>query len=355
MKEKYSGEKFFSKSFGKKFSSFLRQEKYSQHFILCDDNTNISCLPVLITEVPETAPAIVIKVYAGEENKNLQALEYVWKRLSEEHADRRAVLINLGGGMICDLGGFAAATYKRGIDFVHVPTSLLGQADAAVGGKQGIDFLNYKNQLGVFTLPAAIFVHESFLLTLPEEQMKSGFAEIVKHALIVGGKFWKEVRVISNLKEVNWSPLIEKSLEAKSAVVEKDPREKNLRKVLNFGHTIGHAIESFLLGKKEKTLHGFCVAAGMIGELYLSSIICGLSLKKRDEAFALIKKHFPRPGIAEDDFDEIIRLMEQDKKNSAGKIRMVLLRKPGEPEIDCNADEILIREALHYTLHFYEE
>ena len=355
MKEKYNGEKFFSKSFGKKFSSFLREEKYSQHFILCDDNTNISCLPVLITEVPEIAPAIVIKVYAGEENKNLLALEYVWKRLTEGHADRKAVLINLGGGMICDLGGFAAATYKRGIDFIHVPTTLLSQADAAIGGKQGIDFLNYKNQIGVFKLPEAIFIHESFLLTLPEEQIKSGFAEIVKHALIAGGKFWKQVRSISNLQEVNWSPVIEQSLATKSAVVEKDPHEKNLRKVLNFGHTIGHAIESFLLGKKVKTLHGFCVSAGMIGELYLSSIICGLSLKKRDEAFALIKKHFPPPQITEDDFEPLINLMKQDKKNYGGKIRMVLLEKPGKPVIDCNADEILIREALHYMLHFYED
>jgi len=306
-----------------------------------------------MNEIPELAQAIVIKIYAGEGHKNIQALEYVWKRLTEENADRNAVLINLGGGMICDLGGFAAGTYKRGIDFIHVPTTLLGLVDAAIGGKQGIDFLHFKNQIGVFKNPD-VFIHPSFLLTLPEEQMRSGFAEVVKHALIAGGKFWKQVRVIESMKEVNWKPLIEESISLKVAVTEVDPMEKKFRKVLNFGHTIGHAIESVLLSNNQNTLHGFCVAAGMIGELYLSSIIGGLSPKKRDEALSFIKKHFPLLSFSENDFDAILSFMKQDKKNHGGKIRMVLLKKFGEPKIDCEVDEVMIREALNFMIRSYD-
>jgi len=255
--------------------------------------------------------------------------------------------------MVCDLGGFAAATYKRGIDFIHVPTTVLSMADASVGGKQGIDFMNYKNHIGVFQFPAAIFIHEPFLLTLPDEQKKSGFAEIIKHALIVGGKFWKKVKAISNLHDVSWKEIIEESIAIKSSVVDKDPREKDLRKILNFGHTIGHSIESFLLSKNQSTLHGYCIAAGMIGELYLSSIICGSSEKKRDEAIELIKKHFTRVDISENDFDVLIALMKQDKKNYDGKIQMVLLEKFGKPKIDCEVDEVMIKEALNFIIRSY--
>ncbi|MEO5673598.1 MAG: 3-dehydroquinate synthase [Chitinophagales bacterium] len=353
MKDKNAGKKVFSKSFGKKFSSFLEEKKYTKHFLLCDDNTHVSCLPVLLSEIPEMAAASVIKIYDGEEHKNIYAVEYVWEKLTGENADRNAVLINLGGGMVCDLGGFAAATFKRGIDFIHVPTTLLSMADAAVGGKQGIDFMNYKNQIGVFKMPAAIFIHESFLLTLPEEQLKSGFAEIIKHALLAGGKFWKEILELPSLKEINWVNIIEQSLAAKAAVVEKDPYEKSIRKVLNFGHTIGHAIESFQLSKNQNTHHGFCIAAGMMGELYLSSLLCGLSLKKRDQALAVIKNIFPPPAIAADDFEQILDFMKHDKKNSGGKIQFVLLEGIGEPRIECPVNEIMIMESLRFISSSY--
>jgi 3-dehydroquinate synthase len=352
--EKAAVKIFYPKNFRKAFAAFLDEKKYYKVFILCDEHTNDLCLPVLIRESPAVLPAIIIKIYAGEEHKNLQAAEYVWKRLTEENADRKSLLINLGGGMVCDLGGFVAATYKRGIDFIHIPTTLLAQSDAAIGGKQGIDFLHYKNQVGVFRQPSAIFLFDEFLSTVPPDQLKSGFAEIVKHAFIAGGKFRKRVYEISDLAHADWNPLIEESAGLKKAVVEKDPYEKGLRKVLNFGHTIGHAVESLLLLKKIETLHGFCVAIGMIGELYLSTVVCGLSFRKRDEATDFIRKHFPLLSFGEDDIDLIIGLMRQDKKNSEGKIKMVLLEKFGQPVIDCEVNEKMIREALQFILHLYQ-
>lgn len=335
-------------------SSFLKDKNYSAHFILTDDNTHKHCLPVFTDNFrgrafdPETGG--IIKIYAGEQHKNIQAVEYVWKRLSEANADRNSVLINLGGGMVCDLGGFAAATYKRGIDFIHVPTSLLAMCDAAIGGKQGIDFLNFKNQVGVFESPRRVFINDGFLKTLPQEQLVSGFAEVVKHAFIAGGKFRKSVMEIDDLAKVRWKKIISASIDLKLSVVNRDPFEKNFRKVLNFGHTIGHALESFLLDKKLSPLHGNCVAAGMIGELYLSCICCGLSDKKREEAVSFIKSFFPKINFDEADISTIISLMKQDKKNSGGKIKMVLLEKFGKPMIDQEVDEMLIEEALRFVL-----
>jgi len=340
----------FTRNFQKNLSQFLKRKNYSRYFILTDDNTNVHCLPVLLTDIPELISASEIKIYAGEEHKSLAAVEYVWKKLTEEKADRNAILINLGGGMICDLGGFAASTYKRGIDFIHVPTSLLAQADAAIGGKQGIDFLNYKNQIGVFNQPAAVFIHDEFLKTLPEEQITSGFAEVVKHGLIAGGALWKKIVSIDRLTEVIWSEIVAESIEVKLAVVERDPEEKNMRKVLNFGHTIGHAIESWLLNQKKSTYHGHCIAAGMIGELYLSCVCCGLSESKRDSAISVIRKHFPKISFSEIDFDSLIELMKHDKKNAGASIRMVLLHKFGQPVIDVETDELQIREALRFMI-----
>jgi len=341
-------ENIFTKNLGKNLTHFLEKKNYSQHFILMDENTHQLCLPPLQQEVPELASAIRIKIYAGEEHKNIRAAEYVWQRLTEEKADRKAVLINLGGGMVCDLGGFAASTYKRGIDFIHVPTTLLSQVDAAIGGKNGIDFMNYKNQVGMFHEPAAIFIHDEFLSTLPIEQISSGFAEVMKHALLVGGKLWKRITPLGDLKDVIWNELVEESMAVKLAIVEKDPKEKHLRKVLNFGHTIGHAIESWMMTEKKTTFHGHCIAAGMMGELYLSSSCLCLPEKKRNEALTVIKKHFPKIVFAENDFDALIDLMKQDKKNEQGTIRMALLRKFGSPVIDVEVDEMQIRNALKF-------
>jgi 3-dehydroquinate synthase len=276
-KNTFERNQIFTKNFSGELSRFLKKKKYSNHFILVDDHTVNYCLPVLLREVAALESSSIIEIFSGEAFKNIETAEHVWEQLTERHADRRSVLINLGGGMVCDLGGFVAGTYKRGIDFIHIPTTLLSQSDAAYGGKQAIDFLNYKNQVGIFKDPAGIFVSTVFLDSLPAEQVNNGFAEVVKHGLLAGGELWKKIHTIRNLEDVKWKELVRDSIKVKLAVVEKDPFETGLRKILNFGHTIGHAIETNLMNKGEETLHGFCIAAGMIGELFLSHTVCGLS------------------------------------------------------------------------------
>jgi 3-dehydroquinate synthase len=346
--KKLPGEKIFFKKFGKELSEFLLHKKYSAHFILVDDNTVNHCLPILLKEVEILESAAVIEIFSGETFKNIDTAQAVWEKLTELHADRNAVLINLGGGMVCDLGGFAAATYKRGIDFIHVPTTLLSQADAAYGGKQGIDFLNFKNQVGIFKQPAAIFVNTTFLKTLPDEQLVNGFAEVVKHGLLAGGKLWKQVVSVENMNEVNWKKMVADSAAIKLEVVHEDPFEKGLRKILNFGHTIGHAIETHLMNTGRETPHGFCIAAGMIGELFLSSQLYGFPQKKLEAVTAFIHHHFPdcSPGAASD--DDLLQLMKQDKKNRDGKIQFVLLKNIGEPVIGIEAGDEDIKKALQF-------
>lgn len=347
-KKKSAYGNIYYKNISKAFADFLHRKQYSTHFILVDENTGNHCLPVLLREMPRLHDASVIEIFAGESFKNIESVQQVWEQLTEQRADRKSVLINLGGGMVCDLGGFAAATYKRGIDFIHVPTTLLSQTDAAYGGKQGIDFHHYKNQVGVFKEPAATFVKTGFLATLPAEQLINGFAEVVKHGLLAGGKFWKRVQSIDELSTVKWEKIVADSSQIKLSVVEKDPFEKGFRKILNFGHTIGHSIETNLLNRGEDALHGFCIAAGMTAELFLSVSCCGLSEKKMLAAVALLHRHFP-PVKMDPAFDDVLlELMKQDKKNRGGQVQFALLKDIGEPVINVGADEKLIRQSLDY-------
>jgi 3-dehydroquinate synthase len=329
-------------------TDFLRKKSYSAHFILVDDVTANHCLPLLLKQQPILHEAEVIEIFSGEEYKDIETVQRVWEKLSEHNADRNAVLINLGGGVVCDLGGFAAATYKRGIDFIHIPTTLLAQVDAAFGGKQGIDFMHFKNQVGVFQMPSAVVVDVMYLKTLPEEQVQNGFAEVVKHSLLAGDDYWKKISRIENLEQVNWRKIVSDSIDFKMSVVKKDPAEKGLRKILNFGHTIGHAIETFKLSNHEMALHGFCIAAGMIGELFLSEKILGLKQKQFEEAVAFLKNHFPLVTIEEKDFEAILQLMKQDKKNEKGKIRMALLKEIGKPKWDVEVSQEDILSALSF-------
>ncbi|MBX7109708.1 MAG: 3-dehydroquinate synthase [Chitinophagales bacterium] len=338
----------FYKNFGRSFTDFLAGKKYSAHFILVDDQTVNYCLPYLLREVELLKAAKVIEIFSGEAFKNIDTAQQIWEQLTDAHADRHAVLINLGGGMVCDTGGFAAATFKRGIDFIHVPTTLLSQVDAAYGGKQGIDFNHFKNQVGVFKNPVAIFVQVELLKTLPQEQWVNGFAEVVKHALLAGGKNWKQIKGTEDLAAVNWRKAVHDSSAIKLEIVARDPLEMDLRKILNFGHTIGHAIETHLLNRGEPVLHGYCVAAGMIGELFLSQQLCGFPAKKMQEAIGLIRRHFPDVQIHADFDAELVGLMKQDKKNKAGRIQFALLQDIGEPVIGVETDEQFIVQALDY-------
>ncbi len=324
--------------------------KYSSLFILTDENTNKFCIPALKKSGPKFQDAKVICVSSGEQNKTLQTVENIWQKLFEGKADRNSVLINLGGGVTTDMGGFAAATYKRGIDFIHVPTTLLCMADACIGGKTGIDFNSVKNAIGVFKNPQAVFIYPEFLRTLSPDEYKSGLAEIIKHGLIAGKKIWKDLVQTLNTTDASMlsSEQIAATLKTKLAIVQQDPEEKNIRRTLNFGHTVGHALESWQIKKGEKTFHGHCVAAGMIAELHLSEQQAKLSAKDKEEAVNLIKNIFPKVNFSENDIPEIINLMEQDKKNSSGKIGFVLMKNKGEMAINQFVDKENIKKALSY-------
>src|SRR5688500_10356753 len=250
----------FTKAPAKDLKQFLDERKYSKITILADENTRQHCYPV-VSEI--LGPHEVINIKSGEEHKSLETCQFIWQSMTDQHLDRHSVLIIIGGGVLGDMGGFCAATYKRGIDFILVPTTLLSQVDASIGGKLGIDFQHFKNHIGVFQTPALTVLHSGFLDTLPAPEKRSGFAEVIKHALIADAPVWEEIRKYS-LDDQPWPMLLEHSVKVKLNVVRSDPYEKGLRKTLNAGHTIGHAVETFLLQSGRKVLHGEAVAAGLV-------------------------------------------------------------------------------------------
>jgi 3-dehydroquinate synthase len=289
----------------------------------------------------------VITVKNGEEHKNLDACTQIWKAMTLQQLDRHSVLIVIGGGVLGDMGGFCAATYKRGIDFVLIPTTLLSQVDASIGGKLGVDFNNFKNHIGVFQIPALTLLHSAFLKTLPPAEIRSGFAEIIKHTLISDAEMWNIIKT-RTLKDQDWDRLIRHSVEFKSRVVEEDPKEKGLRKILNAGHTIGHAIESFLLETDRKVMHGEAIAAGLICENYIATKIGSLSRSSHDEITCYILSVYGKVGISQADDEEIAKLTLQDKKNKGDKILCVLLEKPGKAKWDCQISIDDVKGALSF-------
>ncbi len=293
------------------FPQWLDNQGYSQLFVITDTNVQAHCLPAFLgkTGLSPNTPLIVIE--PGEAQKNLATCATIWDAMRAAKLDRHALVLNLGGGVIGDMGGFCAATWKRGIDFVQVPTTLLAMTDAAIGGKLGVDFQGLKNIIGVFQQPAAVFVDPDFLDTLPERELRSGFAEVVKHALIGDRELWTQLGDHHSAKNA-----LEASIGVKVRIVQEDPHEKGLRMLLNFGHTIGHAIESFFLETEAPLTHGEAIAIGMICELEGS--------ERRDEVAAFIHRIFPHRHIPESAFPVIWALMQQDKKNALGKVRMAL-------------------------------
>ncbi|MCK6694924.1 MAG: 3-dehydroquinate synthase, partial [Thermoanaerobaculia bacterium] len=250
--------------------AWLRKHDYSQIFMVTDENVRQYCLSVFLQKagLPASVPLVVIP--AGEWHKNLSAGEQIWQAMFNARLDRKALVINLGGGVIGDMGGFCAATFKRGVDFIQVPTTLLAMTDAAIGGKLGVDFQGIKNAVGVFRNPAAVFADPLFLQTLPPRELRSGFAEVIKHALIGDPVLWEKIRNIPagrlGAGNADWSDLLHASIAVKVRVVTEDPLEKGIRALLNFGHTIGHAIESYFLNTDDPLTHGEAVAIGMVCE-----------------------------------------------------------------------------------------
>ncbi|MFM1874337.1 MAG: hypothetical protein RL266_74 [Bacteroidota bacterium] len=308
--------------------------------ILCDSNT-IRCLEYLHVACPLTQNLPVIEIAEGEQRKNLKTCEMVWYQLTEHGTDRNTILLNVGGGVVTDLGGFVASTYMRGIRFVQIPTSLLGMVDAAIGGKTGIDFGGLKNMIGTFARAEAVIVDSNFLKTLPSRHYRNGLAEVLKHAFI------SDPEMLAMIEE-NEDELISRSVQVKMDVVVRDEFESGERKKLNFGHTIGHAIESHLLDGEKEVLHGEAVAAGMIMGSFLSNRIAGLSKEELLSILEVIDSVFSRIELSGADWKAIKKLMLFDKKNSNGSVRFVLLKSIGHAVTDQAVTEHLLDEAFHF-------
>lgn len=328
---------------GEMLQSFLSSKSYSSLGVLTDSNTVEFCYPLIKDFLPAHK---LMQLPAGEEHKNLATCEQVWTQLTEHHFDRHSLLIVLGGGVLGDMGGFCAATYKRGIDFLLMPTTLLAQVDASVGGKLGIDFKKFKNHIGVFCEPSATLISPAFLSTLPHRELRSGFAEIIKHCIISDKKMWDVIRT-RTIEQQQWDELIAHSVAFKKQVIEKDPREKGLRKILNFGHTVGHAVESYFLNTTERLFHGEAIGVGMIAEAFIARKNSMISDIELSEITQYLRKVYPAVKLPAD-AEAIIALMLQDKKNKGNKILMALPDGIGQARWDVEVSREEIAESLKY-------
>lgn len=327
----------------------VAQNKYSKIFLLVDENTKLHCKPLFL-DMFESAIDAVLEIPSGEEHKHIHTCLQLWEQLSRLDGDRKSLLINLGGGVLTDMGGFVASTFKRGIDFINIPTTLLSMVDASIGGKTGVDLGFLKNQIGVINQPQMVLVFPEFLKTLDERQTKSGYAEMLKHGLIQDKAYWNDLTENQNFTD---PACIQKSIAIKNEVVLQDPTEQGLRKILNFGHTLGHAIESYCLDNPNKRtlLHGEAIAVGMILEGYLSHELRGLSRLALDDIKKGFLAHFDRVDFNEEDIDAILQLLKYDKKNSHGNVNFVLLQAIGTAVTDIKVPEELFPKAFAY----YEE
>ncbi|CAM1366743.1 3-dehydroquinate synthase [Tenacibaculum soleae] len=328
-------------------ANLIRHNNYSSIFILVDDNTLTHCYPRFMSLLDTDKTIEVIQIDAGEIHKNIETCVGVWNVLTELGADRKSLLITLGGGVITDLGGFVAATFKRGIDFINVPTTLLSMVDASVGGKTGIDLGVLKNQIGLFANPIMIVLDPEYLHTLSAREIRSGTAEIIKYGMTHDVKLFNEIKGNASLNIID---LIHRSIEIKNEVVLKDPKEQNIRKVLNWGHTIGHGVESYFLEnpEKENLTHGEAIAIGMVCETFLSSKILDFPSDKLQEVKKAIITIYGKIDIKKEDFSSIIELMKHDKKNIGGEINFVLLSDYENFELNCKVSNQLIKDSLNY-------
>ncbi|MCF6170529.1 MAG: 3-dehydroquinate synthase [Bacteroidales bacterium] len=325
-------------------------EQFKQAIILVDEHVEKYCLPVFREKLPLFSYQGVIRIQSGEEQKNLDQTIHIWDELTRMQVDRDSLLVILGGGVVSDIGGFAASTFKRGIKFINFPTTLLGMVDAAIGGKTGIDFGNFKNQVGLFSDPCSVVVDPVFLDTLEDIQWQSGFAEVLKYGLIMDRELWR-LMLGKHYREIDqWNKIIIRAARDKIDIVRHDALEKGLRKNLNFGHTIGHAIESYFLKSGHPVTHGKAIAAGMICEAWLSSRIYEFECNRLSEIVEMIDINFRRFDLDEAVVPELLDLMRQDKKVRDGKLRFSLLRKLGKAVHDIEVDMNLVRESVQFYI-----
>ena len=328
-----------------KLQEYLQSHTYSKVAVIVDENSNEHCLPIIKHLVQD---ATIIQIQSGEENKTLTTCEHIWTALTEAQFDRKSLVINLGGGVIGDMGGFCASTYKRGIDFIQIPTTLLSQVDASVGGKLGIDFHSFKNHIGLFREPNAVLIDSIFLKTLPQNEIRSGFAEIIKHCLIADGDEWQKIKIAA-YQEINWSERVPHSVAIKAQVVAEDPEEKGWRKVLNFGHTIGHGIEShYLTIPGKKLLHGEAIAIGMITEAYISLKRGYLSEEELNEISQYILSVYGKVMLEDGLIDAVLPTILQDKKNEGKTINCTLLESIGKGIVNIPITKEEIADSLAY-------
>ncbi|MBT4903672.1 MAG: 3-dehydroquinate synthase [Flavobacteriaceae bacterium] len=331
-------------------NEFLNSRQYSSVFVLADSNTEEHCLPLFLSNLSTESSIEIISIEAGEENKHIETCSGVWSALSELGADRKSILINLGGGVVTDLGGFVASTFKRGIDFINIPTTLLSMVDASVGGKTGVDLGALKNQVGVIVNPKMVLVDPQYLDTLPSEEYRSGYAEMLKHGLIQDNAYWNHLKDFKKISSEDIKELIHHSVGIKNKVVLEDPYEHGLRKILNFGHTLGHAIESYCLTQEDKNtlLHGEAIAIGMILEAYLSTKLTGLRQEESDEIKTVFNSIYPKIDFTPNEIEAILSLLQYDKKNSHGKVKFVLLEAIGKPVTDIEVPVALFQASFDY-------
>lgn len=329
-------------------NKLLAEKNYSSLFIIVDSNSNEICLPNFLPNLATESRIEIVEFDAGEINKNIETCVGIWNVLTELGADRKTLIINLGGGVVTDLGGFVASTFKRGIDFLHVPTTLLAMVDASVGGKNGVDLGHLKNQVGTITIPKMVLIDTSFLQTLPQNEMRSGLAEMLKHGLIYDKSYWEKFLDLSEIDFADFDTLIYDSIFIKNEIVKQDPREDGIRKALNFGHTLGHAIESYFLENENKKnlLHGEAIAIGMILESYISWKKGLLSAEEYLQIKTTIKSIYDDVPFDENDLIPIQELLIHDKKNEYGNIQFALIEGIGNIIINQFVENKLINEAF---------
>ena len=323
-------------------NTFLSKKEYSKYIIICDENTIEHCLSRLLFNCDVLTTAEIIELESGEKNKTLETCMQVWGALTDIGADKKSLIVNLGGGVISDLGGFVASTFKRGIDFITIPTTLLAMADASVGAKTGVDFEGIKNHIGTIYEPKGVFINIAFLETLSERHIINGYAEIIKIALIADADFWRQIKKLKKLEAFCSEDIITKAIELKNKIVKKDLYEKNIRKSLNFGHSIGHAFESAILQQKKDILHGEAIAIGMLVESEIAHQLRFISKAELNSISSYLKTVFKNKSITNTTKKLILSFLKHDKKNEGASLCFALPNPIGKYKLQCGVTSEII-------------
>ncbi len=338
-----------SKDISSELAQVVASVRPDRLFVLTDETTLACCWP-RVASVPCMAEAQMITIAPTDEAKTLDSLTHVWASLQDGGATRHSILINIGGGMVTDLGGFAASTFKRGMAYANVPTTLLSMVDASVGGKTGINFRGLKNEIGVFNTPHTVIIDTAFLRTLDAGNIRSGYAEMLKHGLISDEATLAELLLfdLDNVDYAAMADMVSRSVAVKDRIVTEDPHEHGIRKALNLGHTVGHAFESLAMSEGRTILHGYAVAYGLVPELYLAATRCGFPTERLHQVEAFVRENYGHFAFTCKHYDRLIELMRHDKKNTAGIINFTLLAAVGDIRINQSVSPDDIAEALDY-------